>query len=349
GDAKFSSSFYAIAGDDITEICNTLDDADYVSYKSHVNIRNAIGSYFSFDLRRKITEMLNQKSISALESKIFSQINELFFSPNYLDQHAEQVESTYKEIGSKLAELQNSVPKLASTIDHNAYFKVKHELEPLIDKKRGEIIENLATLPKQIQVWLALGAGSMAVMLFAFPLYSFVFPQHALGIWLVFLGLTLISVLFLLKFIKRKLNSLIEELEIFHEKLFSALSLFSKQIEDVAKDYKRTMIFKKNISVLQAILDEHNQTNLKKNDYITFLEKVKSQISDISGSLHLELNDIQFEGLIDDLSSPPLSNKVFTGLLSDNSTKKIEFRYPSHEPFEMDVSYDSLLKQIEFE
>jgi len=293
--------------------------------------------------------MLNEKNLIQLESKIFSQINELFFSPDYLDRHSEQVESTYQEISNKLYELQRDSPQLASSIDHEAYLKVKHELEPLIDQKRSELIESLAALPRQIQVWLALGAGSIAVLLFGFPLYSMLFPLHALGLWMLFLGISLISVFVILRHIKGKLNTQLLELEIYHEKLFEALKQFSQQIEDVARDYKKTMIYKKNINVLQSILNDYNQTSLKRNEYIAFLEKIKLQISDIMGPLQLELQRIQYEGLINDLIAPPMSNKAFTGLLSGSSAKKIEFRYPSHEPFEIEVSYDTLLSHIEFE
>lgn len=336
---KVKLKMYMMPENDITLSRDILDNTDYLNFKSNEDIKKSFGNFFSFDLKREILSLFAKKNISFLENKIFSKMDELFFAPDYLELNNKETELTIADIKGQLKNLLRNPPKIVSSIDHDAYFARKHELEPLIEQYRSELLRNLIVLPRLTNLLVVMATGTLLVLLLGLPLYSIIFSLEALILCLIFLALTSAAIPFILSKVKRRLYELTDKLEILHKELFDSLQQYGNQMVDAAGIYKQSIIHRKNIEERQKIIHHQEVTELKINIYKNFLERLKAQIEVLLYHSNETPELINQEYIIKNINVSPIDNPEFAIPIVTVSNR-ISFQQPNTESYE--ITFDEM-------
>lgn len=347
--AKKTYKVYSLDNNDIVRKYPELTAQEINEFKLHSDIKNAIGSFFDFNIRSNVKRLFEKKNIGKLEEKVFSRINEAFFTPDFQELHSQEEKITINQARNKLEEMVLNQPELITTTGHELYFSDKNDLEPQINSKRYALLKSVGVLPRLSTVAVIIGAGTIAMLLFAFPLFNFYYPISASAAAIAILALSTLSVPLLLRKVKTEIYSLIEELEVLNDRLLKSLQDFRTRIIEAAIKYKDTVIFRKNVQELQRIIDEHNVLNQKKHEYSTFLKELNNQLDLFPEFSTEEIRQKRFEKTIEDFDVSPTLNRSFTRPVTSTIPKKISFRYPNNVTMSADYSSHSFIHHIEFE
>ena len=339
---------YVLPDTDLTIQDKILDHTDKYDYTTHRDIKKAIGNFFSLGLKSRIESLLEKKNIGSLENKTFEYVSTIFSVPDYSELEPEEKEYTLQEIRNKLNSLHHT-PILTSTIDQSSYKTRKLEIDVEINKKRNRLLEQLIVLPRSLTILLLTVLVTLMVIIFGSPLYDFVFWNQSIIFSIVFLIGIIPILIFLLRFVKKQLHGLLEDLESLHDQLFRSLDEYGKTLLETAKNLKKTLVDRKNSETLAQVIANYDNAQLQRNKYNQFLATLQLQIDTLSQSLPEELDINPHVEELNNLGVPPLKNEIFNYTYSSVS-RKVRLKYPNNEPVEKE--YDNgniLIDYIEFD